>query len=490
MGFEFQPDHTPVLNYGPRSEVGYRDGSLLYIAWPAYAYRVLAPRPFEDKVNLFQRAVLGFCHMGVTQPERIAASLHLYPDLVALIQNELIGNDLLTRRYTLTNKGHQALRDDDRNSEVVVGYVFQDPWEGHLWPRFVERLNYQDLYYDSLSSYPKLVLGTKGDPRIKPVFFKHFDGNRQPVSPTVIEVLEACHRDKWWVKDSSSYSHTSRDPDLKVEIISETPEPVYLLTYIFFPENEDPRQGWLACDPFGLGISRRLYKAIESARKTDKELDRRIAELEKTFGSEDSIDEWMLVEIEAEDEVIQHLPRARDLPFFREIISMEAAYRPTDNLRGPKDFFVRAGIVLEGCFGFVQERYPLKPMRVPLLNHRESREELLNELASQLGFTTPLPKFYASISPDKIRNTAASGNGTLGERMVLLLLSAMRYQEHPLRFVAGKMPDFFRIVEEINTLRNQSAHYSPDLRPGRKTQEFRDVVLEIVSLLTGQHQPA
>lgn len=503
MASDFLPDRTPVLNYRPRSPVRYRDRSQLYILWPTYAYRVLAPQPFNSVANPFQRAVLGFFHMGVTRPEQISSELRLHPDLIVLIEGELVGMGLLGRDHALTQKGYQALVDDEVYPEIITGYVFQDPWSRRLWPRFVDRLNYQPVRFEHSSEYPKLEFGTKGDPRIMSAFFKRVGAGSFPVTPTVSDVIEACHRHRQQIKRSGALQTEEEDdsspgdhaftPEIKrVEIISEDPDPFFLVTYIFFPENEDPRQGWQVCDPFGLGISRSLYRAIMDARQTDHELDRRISDLEDRFNSDDEAGYWELQKQDAEAEIVRRLPEARDLPFYTELVNMEIAFQATDDRKDPKDFFWRAGILLEGCLAFVEENYPIQDSwQVFQVQERGFRAELLNELARQYSFATPLPPRYASISPRKIRLAATTRRGTIGERLVLLLLSVRLHQNHPLRFVASKMPDMFHMIEEINSSRDRSAHYTQDFDQNNDLAEYRDIILSIVSLFVHQyHAPS
>ena len=56
---EFRPESTPILYYAPKPHVDTRPGGRRYILLPVYAYKVLAPRPTERRLNIFQKAVLG-----------------------------------------------------------------------------------------------------------------------------------------------------------------------------------------------------------------------------------------------------------------------------------------------------------------------------------------------------------------------------------------------------------------------------------------------
>src|SRR5690606_33853024 len=110
--------------------------------------------------------------------------------------DELIGQELLKGDLTLTEEGRTALHEDDTIEKIVTGYVFQDPWEHVLWPRFVTKLSFQEVSYDGESRYPHLVLGNKGNPRKRRPFVKLVDSLAvdHPAPPSPRDVVDACVR--------------------------------------------------------------------------------------------------------------------------------------------------------------------------------------------------------------------------------------------------------------------------------------------------------
>jgi hypothetical protein len=117
----------------------YRRQTLLHILWPAYEYQVIVPEPRERRINIFQKHIISLTLSGVKSADQIAGYLAIDPELAAFILLELRGLGLLDEAYELTRPG-KALLDEERQSQqpkMTVGRVYQDPWTGKLWPRFL-----------------------------------------------------------------------------------------------------------------------------------------------------------------------------------------------------------------------------------------------------------------------------------------------------------------------------------------------------------------
>jgi hypothetical protein len=109
--------------------------------------------------------------------------------------------------------------------------------------------------------------------------------------------------------------------------------------------------------------------------------------------------------------------------------AMERTYQETLLYAGspPKDkledVLIKAGKAIEALFRFLNENYQRKDAwKIYNIPERQSRFEILNEIAKNLGFTTPLPYSLSGVSPTEIRRALESGGGTLGERVVATLL--------------------------------------------------------------------
>jgi hypothetical protein len=168
---------APVLHFGARLpnemlSTGERFAKerRKYFLWPALMYRVVAPEVRDRELNVFQKAVLGMCRAGTTNVQRIGDRLHIHPDLAALIYLELQERGLLGSNGLPTEKGRELFEEETLDARrMVTGHVFQDPWSGDLWPRFVEKLDYVELQQNP-NGFPDLVLGSKGKPRRERAF--------------------------------------------------------------------------------------------------------------------------------------------------------------------------------------------------------------------------------------------------------------------------------------------------------------------------------
>ena len=68
----FTPN-TPILYYDPKSRGKWRDRR--FFLYPAWMYRVVAPRTSYNKLNILEKAVLGLANAGVQSAEQIGKHL-------------------------------------------------------------------------------------------------------------------------------------------------------------------------------------------------------------------------------------------------------------------------------------------------------------------------------------------------------------------------------------------------------------------------------
>jgi hypothetical protein len=289
---EFRTESTEILFYKPKSHVNYRQGGRRFLLWPVYAYRVLAPKPKSRDLNIFQKAILGFCRTGERKKENIAKTLHLDMELVDTVLGELREANLVNPDFSLTSKGERTLDEelDELPAEIVNSFVFQDPWTGKLWPRIVEHREFARVEYEGNSRYPTLLLGSIGSNRRLKPFVKTGDQDMMPRTPQVSEILEARQqfekdkRKQFQALSSDQESSTQEDEDgfsylplddaefKSITVIDEEPELYFMTTYIYIPDYRLHTLEWYVCDPFGLGASSLLRKSIERLAGKDPNL--------------------------------------------------------------------------------------------------------------------------------------------------------------------------------------------------------------------------
>ena len=479
MAFDFRYD-TPVLYYGPRAHA--RRVSRRWILWPAFVYRVIAPEVRDRQLNIFEKAVLGLCRVHETDTDRIAEHLGLHADLIEVILGDLQDRKLLKAGRLPTALG-ETLLDEERgelpeNPAITIGYVFQDPWSNVLWPTFVSELCYCETVYPN--GYPILKWGAQGKPQPVRPFRVRVVRQGQPVPPTASDILDTVERHRKTLRGRSTQVFDDENENLSVGfagaqlidrilVISEEPEPCYLATYLYIPTDDSDIQDWHAADPFGRGSNAAFRRAVELHMADDPQLrnvtvlllGRALTSDTKVLDNLKSIEDFAVQEIE-----MQLWPRIKLVPFYKRLVAMEREHQeikllqecPPDKL---ENLMIKTGKVLESMFGAVQSRYPQKDAYIVFMsNDRQYREDLLNAVASELGFQTPLPEAIVTVRPEAVRRVCEMGGGTLGQRAVVALLTCRIEGNHPLRQHGTQAPDLFAKLAELIRLRDQSAHDS------------------------------
>jgi hypothetical protein len=94
----------------------------------------------------------------------------IHRDLATLILAELLQRGLIRSDGLPSQAGEEMFQAETLDMRLpVTGHVFQDPWSGDLWPRFVKRLDFAELERGD-SGFPDLMLGTRGKPRRERAF--------------------------------------------------------------------------------------------------------------------------------------------------------------------------------------------------------------------------------------------------------------------------------------------------------------------------------
>lgn len=506
MAYDFSPESTPVFRRDPweHRRAEHRHDLL----WPAYAYRVLAPEVRERQLNVFQKAILGMCQGGKTNPTDIGGLLQLDPDLVSFVFVELQDLRLLDENLLVTADGESRLsveRDDLPDSQpLTVGYVFQDPWSSRLWPRFVDVLEYANCHFVEGDPYPRLLIGSAGSPRYVRPFAKSSRGGQQPLVPTALDVLDAVWRHRRDVRSGRSHAFTdSEDEDRalpammaaphldRVTAISE-PQCLYLSTYLYVFLDEVGAKDWHVCDPFVLGASSFLRRGIVQQMEGDDWLR---SWVEKSTGDAHAEGEIGTGEQLLEEAVEGKLGTPIRFPALVErLVSMERACAGAhlDRDRGQcsqdklEQVMLEAAKGLERLFTCLIQAYPpADTWRAFVTRDREYREELLNTFAAGLGFSTPLPMIICRVRPEGVKWAAEKGGGTLGQRIVAALLAVRVHDDHPLCRVAGRAPGLLVDLGKLIELRDRSAHDVTATLKKAQVREQVETTYRVVRLLAG-----
>lgn len=519
MVSSFSPEDQ-VLYFRPRGHV--RPGGREYLLWPAWAYRVVAPRVRDRQLNMFQRAILGLCRSGINDPEIIGNKLSLHPDLAYVIMRELHSLNLLTQEGMTTKRGVQVLDEEAfETHDMVSGYVFQDPWTGDLWPRFVERFDYCDLEMDQ-RGFPVLMLGTNGKPHRQSAFMVFPDSGLSPTKPLPEKVVAAVatHRKALkfnngsasWEDEAFSEFVPTNERIERVSFVEENPLPVFLATYLYLPDAADDAQGWYIADPFGMGASARLRRRVEQVMQDQPNLYKvvnRLVGRKLSEGLEEQ-KQWLeMLRQSAELEVEQKLSLdIRRHETFSCLVNMALAHQEVKQLADHcpenkiNDVLRSGSKVLEKMFSELQNRYPFGDIWKRVYAERIDRQtgerrleqqqdkRLLSEIyksaAVAAGFSGSIPKSLLSVSPGQIRSVVEfQDSWRLRPLISATLLLAKENEGHLIREIASKYPQFLLDCEEVAKRGGAAGHAGNNNFDVTDAEKVVSLVYKLVGAMTG-----
>lgn len=522
MAYSFTPE-TPVLNFGPRRPKEHSWTSREYVLWPAWSYRVVAPVARERKLNMFQRATLGLCRVGLQDRVQIAEKLAIHADLAGLVIVELTELGYVDRYGVITKSGEQVLVEDSIDAhDLVAGYVFQDPWEGDLWSRFAEQLAYCELEYGS-SGFPDLLLGSSGQPRRQGAFMVLPTNTPAPSRPTPAKVVSAVAGHRRGLRYAPGFSADDHDQDEpsfvpgpihidRVSFIEEDPAPVFLVTYLYTAGGESDTGDWHACDPFGLGASVGLKRRIERRMQTLPPLYGVVNRLvgrameEGLEGHRRWVDQLMaMAELEVESRLTVS---ARDQVAFGRLVDMESARLEVSHLglacpQPRMEEALRSCVkCLEALLGDLSEQYPLEDIWKRLFVARVDARTGETTLQPQqdrgllaaiyqsavfaVGLDEQVPEPLLNIKPNHIRAVAQyREHWRLRALAMATVLAASKDETHPLRGAARRLPGLLRHVEEIADKGGKFGHASRDRVTLEEVERTVELTYSVTSALIG-----
>jgi len=468
----------------------------------------------------------------MVEAEPIGIKLSIHTDLAAFILVELTELEYVDSNGQPTSQGLKVLSEDSIEAhDMVTGYVFQDPWNGDLWPRFVERLDYCELEFDE-SDFPKLLLGTKGGLKRQGAFMVLPGNTPLPGRPTPASVVAAIsgHRKGLRFRDNLadpddgidySQSTISHAHFVRVAFIEEEPTPVFLMTYLYLPADSSGDTDWYACDPFGLGISVRLRRKVEQIMQTMPSLYDVVNRMVGR-GVYDGLEEqkrWIdqlrvMARLEVERRMTVNI---RSFSAFDQITDMEFANQEVLLLGQdcPESKFKHAlrlcSAALEASFGAYTEKYPLgdvwKRVYVNRYNRRTGKQYLAQQQDKELlkaiyetafgdvGFGGRIPDSLLNVRPGHIRSVAEHGeqeHWRLRPLLMALVLSAHQNIDHPLRQVATIYPTILTDLDQVAMVGGWGGHSSKN-KFHVSYEDFQrtvDLTYSILSAITGfgQHK--
>lgn len=474
-----------------------------FILYPAFAFRVIAPKQIETELNILERAVLGLCQAGVRKAVAIAELLSIHEELAARVLRILQSKLAITSEGEIATGGKQALMNDTiATEEPVAGYVFQDPWSQRLWPWFVQRLTYAENVIRA-DGFQDLVRGNAGNPRRESAFTLLPKDDVAGVAPRPAEVLGVVRKharrsrgpDEPMVEDeSTSFTLVADAPRLeRITHIESEPRRVYLAMMVYSPVIVIDGNRWEVADPFGGGRSKLAREAIARQVESDSELKRVVNQLlGETNNDTGSSLAGVIAELEfaATMHVTNRIGSdSRGRSLFDSAVAMERAAReaesagdscPPDKL---DDVVVKAQIVAERALAKIHELHGNRELWRIFKGADRTDATLVNKAAEVVGFATPIPPKLASLRVESIRRAHYGSGESLRPRLVTALLSAQYKLGHPLRTAAAHRPEMLEALDNLAEIRNtRSAHAGTTEMPSLTLSSLR-YHIEIVYVL-------
>jgi hypothetical protein len=457
----------PVIQFVSLDDAA-MDDTVTWLLWPVQAWRVIGPKVSARSLNVFQRAVLGMIVAGRRTVDDVAARLELHRDLVFLIFNELTQLRALDEGYGPTDRGREMLDDeeDELSGELVVGHVFTDPFTGELWPRIIHD-DLRPVEVDRTEKgWPRLKLGSVGRPRYLKPFVVTMPASVAVARPDAKVILDAARIHARVLRSSRG---ASRSPSLlRAWCLDESPSPYLVLVRVYHDGVER-----FAEDPFGVGTSERLTRAIEKRIQDERRggsspLGEWLRRAEPDLTGDESVH---VLHARAEREVEGRLTVAVHVrgELFERLVAMQRAAFEAAARASPRDkrddVSVKAQKSIEHALGLGRERWWRPECERLLTTDPVYNAALIEAIARDCGFETPLPHGIVRVVGEGFARAFHEGGGkSLRAPLASLVLSAQGQPDHPARAIAREDPAFLKRLDALAAVRNRDGHDSADPR--------------------------
>lgn len=504
-------DH-PILNCAPQAppEKAFPKWLLL----PAHAWQVIVVSSRYDRLDVFEKVVLNLMRSGDYSVEQLSEFTHLHPDLVTILLEGLHGYGLLKKRddgqyqCLALNRGSDSTGEE--SGTQTVGWIFQQPWTGRLFPAFHQRLPIQPTSGVAGSADGrKLAFGDEADPFEIWAQYLRFPGHTA-ITPTPREVIRmiGLRQSEEFRERLSALRAIQRYPSQdvggdypdsvkRVKFLSVEPVPVYLATagLVFDSEPGD----WHVCCPAGTGLSQELRDQIlRSAKEGDSGAERIVNQLgEKTRHG--SIYDWE----NAHRDFIAHARRETLRTFgppienYPDLLEQLDAFHdlwarvrgtegePPQHLLEP--VFSAARKTLESLVKEFANQRPFSSLHAYLISKDENENTSATmQWLAQCGFVTDRIDDLFLVSKYWLTKSAGDSANYYSLKYVIgaIALQAREQEDHPLRIAVKTYPTFFVDLKRLLALGNAASHDNShgSRGNGRLT---RDAALSIRQPLAG-----
>ena len=481
MAASFGPEF-PVLSYGPRAHAnpGPRNDRV-WVLWPAWAFRVIAPQFRRRPFNALQKAVLGVLRASRHTAAELGERLGIHPELAAFVVNELQTQGRVDDEWAVTGRGIELLDEErEESTNLTPGWVFKDPWNDHLWPFVAPSLEYARTGQDERNRVV-LDLGTTGRPWQQQVWMQFPPDGRQPAAPPdAHQILRAARRHQRLERQRQEVDVPIDEDDIetgsvagldlnRIASIEPAPEPVFLVSFLYVPRDGDDTD-WHVCEFFGRGsdpaLRRIVVRVAEEIEGLAQRLDRllgltshensaefRRAEEERNRRARRLLERTLTVDVVRHEAVADTLMET--IAGWLELRDLGDAASP----RRCRDVLTSCRRGLEQLFVEIRKNWPLTGMADRIsCREREIREAVLQNAADEVGLSI-LPDAMRRVTYGRVRAVSDYDDAwQLRPLVAATLLRSQTETNHPLRSAARKAPDVLARIERVTVFGGEAAH--------------------------------
>ncbi len=466
-----------VLNFG----VPWRTEGVDYVLWPVFAYRLTAPvLPLRHKSNPLEKAVLGLVRSGISSPNELSELLGLAPELIRLITRRLAEGHqpALDSKMRLTEYGGKILDDVDEGSlREATGWIFQDPWTGELWDKFVVNLPTVPIVGEKKigSGYaPEIDLGTEGKPFvyvpwvIDPKSVAHV----QPQAADILRTVRLLDSDD---SDHDVYSVKQfKKADIgKVSYLDAEPEAMYCVTALKAHINSGNGDAWSIGDLFRPSKeSMRMRRALTLRLAAYPFIAERLANL---LGLQNVDQGKLIADFHKGASAVAELEIAHRFGALAEKFDMKdrlvdlaiklRVMRAVGGEADPEPVLLACGKVAERLMKqvlvIVNAERRIEIAKYLKLSPGKKCFRILelntaDEIAA-LGYAE-VPKALLTVKQEKLCFALSTGSESLMPLTLATLMCAVVSNRHPMTVLAKSHGDLLTVIAAISDGRNPSAH--------------------------------
>lgn len=469
----------------------------MLVAWPAYAWRALVPRPMDESFDALQRAVLRLAMAGKTVTNDVAQLLDTDPVLAHQVQESCMRLGFLDNCLQISEAGKAKLiyREQDSESEAPLarGWVLRDAIGGHVIPQFHE------------GALPYVSRDAKNDVIPLP-FDRGF--SKQPSAASILGALRTYRKMCRYLADCNDAGNMIADltdpADLETQslntlswdqaededdgneqitasaptrviIIGTQPERVDIETYVYIT-NDNPTE-WNVRSPwkgFGGGwLKARLARAMQSCTELSDYQDLWLSEASRRFPESAPIDEY-------EARIASDFPEVEASPDLRRVLEhLALAYKAEDlfkqDIRDIDVVLLRYGksieILLQACLEQVSDKSEV-PRRVRAFGFSDRMSEIAEEMCVRLP-----PGMRTDKIAGELRQSVGGRGRSLAANSAHLFLHAYYNEDSAFRQVLKDEPSLLMLISEVAWYRNRKgAHDDPMLDVKTAAQKLPAVV--------------